>query len=46
MTVWQIVDAPLIIAMAAPAESGTSVWVQFVPFAMILAFSTSSSCYR
>ena len=37
MTVWQIVDAPLIIAMAAPAESGTSVWVQFVPFAMILA---------
>lgn len=37
MTVWQIVDTPLIIAMAAPAESGTSVWVQFVPFAMILA---------
>ena len=37
MMLWKIVDAPLILAMASPSEQGTSVWVQFVPFAMILA---------
>jgi len=30
-------DTPLVVAMGAPSESGGSVWVQFVPFAMILA---------
>ena len=30
-------DTPLIVAMGGPSESGGSVWVQFVPFAMILA---------
>jgi preprotein translocase subunit YajC len=27
----------VVVAMGAPAEPGTSVWVQFVPFALILA---------
>ena len=27
----------LVLAMAAPAEPGASLWVQFLPFAMILA---------
>lgn len=26
-----------VVAMAAPADPGTSLWVQFIPFAMILA---------
>ena len=28
---------PLLMAMATPTDAGGSVWVQFVPFAMILA---------
>ena len=30
-------DPSLVVAMGAPRESGGSVWLQFVPFAMILA---------
>ena len=30
-------DAPTVFAMAAPSQGGGPVWVQFLPFALILA---------
>jgi preprotein translocase subunit YajC len=37
MTLTAITDPGLVLAMAAPAESGANPWVQLIPFALVLA---------
>jgi preprotein translocase subunit YajC len=37
MTLTAIADPGLVLAMAAPAESGANPWVQLIPFALVLA---------